>query len=167
MRRLIAALALCGGALLAAGCGDGIVTVTRSASPSTSASTGASPSRDPKAQAICDDLHRNVLDVDAKAFGAELGKMIAARAQGNKTEAARAQQAAVTKLNEIAGKLRKHADGATDPRLRSALSASAANLEKLAADTDQLSRLDSLEAVGQTTQKFAAALSDVVEYCNA
>ena len=36
------------------------------------------------ARAICDDLQRNVLDGDAKAFGAELGKMITARGQGNK-----------------------------------------------------------------------------------
>ena len=54
---------------------------------------------------------------------------------------------------------------ATDPRLKDALNASAANLEKLAGDTDNLSKLNSLDQVGQTTQKFATALSDIADYC--
>jgi hypothetical protein len=168
MRRLLALVAVM---LLASGCTGGTATSRPSGSPSavtgTATSTAASPSRDPKAAAICDDLRRNVLDVDAKAFGTELGKMITARTQGNKTEEARAQQAAVSKLNEIAGKLRTHAGEATDPRLTNALTASASNLEKLAADTDSMSRLNSLDQVGQTTQKFATALSDIADYCSA
>jgi hypothetical protein len=165
MRPLIAIAALGVTVLVAAGCDDGAATATRSKPPTPSATPSASASRDPKADEICDDLHRNVLDVDAKAFGAELGKMIAARAQGNQAEQARAQQAAVSKLGEIAGKLRTHAGEATDPRLKDALNTSAANLEKLAADTDNLSKLNSLDQVSQTTQKFATALSAIADYC--
>jgi hypothetical protein len=167
MRRLVAVAALGVAVLFAAGCDNGTATSTASKPPSPSASPSASPSRDPKAQEICDDLHRNILDVDAKAFGTELGKMIAARAQGNKAEETRAQQAAVAKLNGIAGKLRTHAGEATDPRLKDALNASASNLEKLAADTGNLSKLNSLDQVGQTTQKFATALGDITDYCGA
>ncbi len=167
MRRLIVTAALGVAVLFAAGCDNGTATSTASKPPVPSASPSASPSRDPKAQGICDDLHSNVLDVDAKAFGTELGKMIAARAQGNKTEETQSQQAAVAKLGEIAGKLRTHAGEATDPRLKNALNTSADNLEKLSADTDSLSKLNSLDQVGQTTQKFATALSDIADYCSA
>jgi hypothetical protein len=167
MRRLIVTATVGVVVLFAAGCDNGTATSTASKPPTPSASPSASPSRDPKAQEICDDLHRNILDVDAKAFGTELGKMIAARARGNKTEETQSQQDAVAKLNEIAGKLRTHAGEATDPRLKGALNASAGNLEKLAGDTDNLSKLNSLDQVGQTTQKFAAALSDIADYCSA
>lgn len=172
MRRQIAtAIAAFGVAVLfVTGCDNGTATSTASKGPAPSAAPSVSPSastsRDPKAQEICDDLHRNILDVDAKAFGAELGKMIAARAQGDKAEETRAQQAAVAKLNEIAGKLRTHAGEATDPRLKEALNTSASNLEKLATDTDSLSKLNSLSQVSQTTQRFATALSDITDYCS-
>ncbi len=166
MRRLIVTT-LGVAVLFVAGCDNGTATSTASKPPVPSASPSASPSRDPKAQEICDDLHRDILDVDAKAFGTELGKMIAARAQGNKTEETQSQQAAVAKLGEIAGKLRAHAGEATDPRLKDALNTSADNLEKLSADTDSLSKLNSLDQVGQTTQKFATALSDIADYCAA
>jgi hypothetical protein len=164
MRRLLVAVAV-GGTTLLSGCtGDAATSKPSvSASPATSAEATSSP--DPRAQAICDDLRTNVLDVDAKSFGTELGKMIAARTQGNKPEEARAQQAAVAKLNEIAGKLRTEAGQATDQRLANALTTSAVNIEKLAADTDSLSRLNSVDQVGQTTGKFATALSDIADYC--
>ncbi|MDT4986397.1 MAG: hypothetical protein QOI74_491, partial [Micromonosporaceae bacterium] len=68
---------------------------------------------------------------------------------------------------EIAGKLRTHAAEATDPPLKSALTASASNLERIAADTDGLSKLNSLDAVGQTTASFATALSEIADYCSA
>jgi hypothetical protein len=124
---------------------------------------GVSP--DPKAQVICDDLHNNVLDEDAKAFGTELGRMIASRAQKDRAGEGRAQQAAAAKLGEIAGKLRTHAAQATDPRLAGALNTSAANLDKLGSDAGTFAELNSLDAVSQTTSKFAAALSDVADYC--
>jgi hypothetical protein len=168
MRRLIAAVTMGAAATLAAGCSDGTVTAGPSGAPSLPAGAApSSPSRDPMARAICDDLQRNVLDGDAKAFGAELGKMITARGQGNKAEEGRAQQAAVAKLGEIAGKLRRHAGEATEPRLKGALTASAANLEKMAAHTGDFASLNSLETIGQTTQKFAASLSDIADYCSA
>jgi hypothetical protein len=165
MRRLIVGVAV-GCAALLAGCSDANTTTQPTTAPGT-ATTSPAPSRDPRAAAICDDLHRNVLDVDAKAFGTELGKMISARTQGNKAEETRAQQAAVAKLTEIAGKLRTHANEATDPQLKSALTASASNLEQIAADTDGLSKLNSLDAVGQTTARFATALSEIADYCSA
>jgi hypothetical protein len=168
MRGLIAVAALCGATLLTAGCGNtsgaaghGAAPSAKSAGPSVAA--GVSP--DPKAQVICDDLHNNVLDGDAKAFGAELGRMIASRAQKDRAGEDRAQQAATAKLGEIAGKLRTHAAQASDPRLAGALNTSAANLDKLGADAGTFAGLSSLDAVSQTTSKFAAALSDVVDYC--
>ncbi|NJC71667.1 hypothetical protein HC031_18355 [Planosporangium thailandense] len=125
---------------------------------------GAAP--DGQAKAICDDVRDNVLGADAKAFGAELGRMMAFRAQQDRAAEQRAQQAATAKLAEIAGKLRTHAAQAGDPRLRTALNASAGNLDRLGADTGALTGLDSLDAVSKTTGKFAAALGDVADYCS-
>jgi hypothetical protein len=165
MRRLIAVAALCATTLLT-GCSDGTVTAKPATAPSAAPSVETSPSRDPAASAICDDLHQHVLDVDTKAFGAELGRMVAARTQSDKAEETRAQQAATAKLNEIAGKLRAHVNEATQARLKNALSASASNLESLAGDAG-LARLNSLDAVGETTRKFATALGDIADYCSA
>jgi hypothetical protein len=170
MRRLTAFAAVPAATLAATllvGCGDGSVTTRSSATPSATASAAASPSRDPQAQAICDDLRRNILDTDAKAFGTELGKMVAARGSGNRADEARAQKAASAKLDEIAGRLRRHAGEATDPQLKTALTTSADNLAKLAADTGALSSLNSLESVSQATRKFATALSAITDYCSA
>jgi hypothetical protein len=174
MRGLVAVAALCGATLFTAGCGNTGGTARHSAPPaakpvnsahSPKPTVAADVSPDPKSQVICDDLHNNVLDDDAKAFGTELGRMIAARAQKDKAGEGLAQQAATAKLGEIAGKLRTHAGEATDSRLRSALNASAANLDKLGADTGTFAGLDSLDAVSQTTAKFAAALGDAADYC--
>jgi len=166
MRRLIAAAALCGAALLAAGCTDGTVTPSPSSTGSAPSATTSGPT-DPKAQAICDDLRQNILNTDATVFGTELGKMINARARGNKAEETRAQAAAVAKLKEISAKLRANADQATSPRLKTALTTSADNLEKVAADTGNFSNLNSLDSVSQTTQKFSTALADIADYCTA
>jgi hypothetical protein len=170
MRGLIVVAALCGVTLLTAGCGDTTGTAGRGGTSSAefvrpSAPAGASP--DPKAQAICDDLRGNVLDADAKAFGTALGRLMAARTQGDRTAEGQAQQAATAKLSQIAGKLRTHAAEATDPRLRHALTASATNLDKLGTDAGTLANLDSMDAVSKTTGRFAAALGDAAEYCGA
>jgi hypothetical protein len=170
MRGLIAVAALCGATLLTAGCGDTSVTAGRGGAPSAefvkpSVPAGASP--DPKAQAICDDLRGTVLNTDAKAFGTGLGRLMAARAQGDRVAEGQAQQATTAKLTEIAGKLRTHAAEATDPRLRYALNSSAANLDKMGTDVSTLANLDSLDAVSKTTGRFAAALGDAAEYCGA
>jgi hypothetical protein len=166
MRRLIAVTTLAAVGLGGVGCGSGAKSsAAPTSSPTASASASPSPSVDPKAQAICDDLRTNVLDVDAKAFGTELGKMIVARTQGNKPEEARAQQAAVDKLHAISGKLRGHAGEATDPALKTALTGSADNLDQLAADSNNFTSLDALDKVGQTTQKYAAATGSIGEYC--
>ena len=167
MRRLIAAAALCGAALLTAGCTDGTATTSPSSTGSAPSVTTSGGSTDPKAQAICDDLRQNILNTDATAFGTELGKMINARAQGNTAEETRAQAAAVAKLKEISAKLRAHADQATSPRLKTALTTSADNLEKVAADTGNFSNLNSLDSISQTTQKFTTALADIADYCTA
>src|SRR5690348_18491035 len=91
MRRILAAVALSAVALLGAGCtGTGTATPSSSGSASASATRSVSPSADPSAQAICADLKDNILNTDAKAFGAELGKMVSARASGDK--AAQAQR---------------------------------------------------------------------------
>ncbi|GII22814.1 hypothetical protein [Planosporangium mesophilum] len=169
MRGLIAVAALCGATLLTAGCGTAAGTPeavpSASASARPSAVAGASP--DASAQAVCDDLRSTILDTDAKAFGTELGRMIAARGQGDRAGESRAQQAAGAKLGEIAGKLRTHAAAATDPRLANALTTSAANLDRLGSDPATFAGLTSLDAVSQTTGKFATALSDVADYCSA
>jgi hypothetical protein len=166
MRRLIAVAVLAAAGLTGAGCGDNAKSsATPASSPSATASAQPSPAIDPKAAAICDDLRNNVLDVDAKAFGAELGKMIVARSQGNKAEEAKSQQAAIDRLHTISGKLRAHAGEATDPKLKTALTTSADNLDQIAADTSNFTSLDSLDKVGQTTQKYASATGDIGEYC--
>jgi hypothetical protein len=166
MRCLIIGTVLCAAVATTAACSGGTSDGTARPSPSV-ISSAAGPSRDPQADAICADLHQNILDVDAKAFGTALGKMIAARGAGDKAEETRDQHAAVAKLNEIAGKLRTHAGEATDPRLRDALTASASNLDALAADTDGLSKVTSLDQVGDTTKRFASALSEIADYCSA
>src|SRR5690242_4895472 len=166
MRRILAAVALGAVAFLGAGCtGTGTGTGSPSASASGSASS-STPVTDPSAQAICDDLQKNVLDTDAKEFGADLGKMISARASGDKNAQAQWQQAAVTKLHDISAKLRKDAAMATDPKLKAALNDSADNLDKLASDTSNFDNLNSLDAVSQTTQKFAQSLNEVTAFCS-
>jgi hypothetical protein len=170
MRGLIAVAAVCGAMLLTAGCGDRTVQAGRGNAPPAkfvkpSVVAGVSP--DPRAQAICDDVRGNVLNADAKAFGAELGRMMAARVQKDRAGEDRAYQAATAKLGQIAGKLRTHAAEATDPRFRQALNASATNLDKLGTDAQTLANLDSLDAVSKTTASFAGALGDAAEYCGA
>jgi hypothetical protein len=169
MRGLIVVAALCGASLLTAGCGGAAVKAGESAPTARfvepSVAAGASP--DPKAKAVCDDVRGSVLDGDAKAFGTALGKMMAAGVQHDQAGQDRARQAATAKLGQIAGKLRSHAAEATDPRLRSVLAASAANMDKLGADTAALRSLDSLDTVSKTTSRFATALGDVAEYCGA
>ena len=59
-----------------------------------------------------------------------------------------------------------HAAAATDPRLATSLTASAANLDKLGSDPATFAGLSSLDTVSQTTGKFATALSDVADYCS-
>jgi len=162
MRRILAAAALTALVALGAGC-----TSTGSPSPgsTTAARPSATPSVDASGQAICDDLQKTILDTDVTAFGAELGKMMAARLQGDKAGESTAQTAAVAKLTEIVGKLRRHAGTATDPKLKSALNESADNVEKLAADTSNFSNIKSLDQVSETTQKFATSLDAIAQYC--
>jgi hypothetical protein len=167
MRGLIAVAALCGATLLTAGCGKAAGTAKAAPSASARPSAVASASPDAGAKAVCDDLRGTILDTDAKAFGAELGRMIAARGRGDRVGDSRAQQAATAKLGEIAGKLRTHAAAATNPRLANALTTSAANLDRLGSDPATFAGLTSLDAVSQTTGKFATALSDVADYCSA
>src|SRR5436309_3511785 len=166
MRRILAAVALSAVALLGAGCtGTNTATPSSSASATGGASASATPSADPSVQAICTDLKDNILNTDAKAFGAELGKLVTARASGDKAAQTQAQQNAVAKLHEISGKLRKHADEATDPQLKTALTDSATSLDQLAADTSNFEQINSLDAVSQTTQKFVTALNEVTKFC--
>jgi hypothetical protein len=165
MRRLVAVATLAAGLALAGCGGDTKSSATPTASPSAGPTASPSPAIDPKAAAICDDLRNNVLDVDAKAFGAELGKMIVARTQGKPEDAAKSQQAAVDKLHTISGKLRARAGEASDPKLKTALTSSADNLDQLAADSGNFTSLDSLDKVGQTTQRYAAATGSIGEYC--
>src|SRR3982750_3995303 len=121
MRRILTAVALSAVAFLGAGCsGAGTAPGTPGGSASSSASA-STPVTDPSAQAICDDLQKNVLDTNAKEFGADLGKLIAAKASGDKAAQAQWQQAAVTKLHDISARLRKDAETATDPKLKKAL----------------------------------------------
>jgi hypothetical protein len=164
MRRILAAAALCAVAFLGAGC-TGTATPSPSASATGGSTTSAAPSVDPSAQAICTDLKQNVLDTDAKAFGSELGKMITARASGDKAAEDQARQNAIAKLHEISARLRKAADAATDPQLKTALNNSATNLDQLAADTSNFQNINSLDAVSQTTQKFVQAVNDVTKFC--
>ncbi|MGC9671458.1 hypothetical protein ACNTMW_33565 [Planosporangium sp. 12N6] len=165
MRGMIAALTLSGAALLTVGCADdGAGTPVRGAGPPASAAP-ASP--DPQATAVCADLRGTVLDTDAKAFGAELGRLVAARSQGDRAGESQAQQAATATLTRIADRLRTHATGATDPRLTGALDTSAANLDRLGADPATFAGLTSLETVSQTTARFTAALGEVTDYCSA
>jgi hypothetical protein len=162
MRRLLAAAALTAAALVAAGCTGG--TPSTQPSPAVSSSSAA-PSTDPSAAVICADLKNKILDTDVRAFGAELGKMIAARAQGDKTAQAAAQQAAVDKLKEISGKLRADAAMASDPKLKDALTTSADNVDKLAADPSTFANITSIDQVGQLTQRFAQSLDEINKYC--
>jgi len=167
MRRILAAAALAAFALGAAACtADGTVTASpSSAAPTGSSTASSSPSPDPSASAICADLRTNVLDKDAREFGTDLGNMIAARAKGDTAAATTAQQAAVAKLHQISAKLRSEASTATNPDLQSALNQSADNLDKLAGDTNNFSKVDSLPAVSQTTQKFAEAVGEITKFC--
>ena len=167
MRRILAATALTAFVLAGAGCtANGTpITSPSSGAPATSATTAA-PSTDPSAQAICADLRTNILDKDAKEFGTDLGNMIAARSKNDTAAANAAQQAAVTKLHQISAKLRSEAGTATNPDLKQALSQSADDLDKLANDTDNFSKVDSLPAVSQTTQKFAEALGTITKFCS-
>ncbi|GAA1795780.1 hypothetical protein HC028_18605 [Planosporangium flavigriseum] len=165
MRGLIAVAALCGVTLFSAGCGGG--TAPAPAAKFVQPSLPAATSPDSKAQAICTDLRANVFDADATAFGAELGRLMAARTQQDPAGEERSRQAATAKLGEIAAKLRTHAGEAADPRFRRALNASAVNLEKMGNDPGTLAKLDSLDAVSKTTGRFAAALGDAAEYCGA
>ena len=91
--------------------------------------------------------------------------MIIARSQGNKAEEARSQQAAIDKLKSIAVKLRGHAGEATEPKLKAALTASADNLDRVAADPANFTSLDSLDKVSQTNEKYATATADIADYC--
>ena len=166
MRRILAVVALGAVAFLGAGCtGTGAGTSSPSASASASASS-STPMTDPSAQAICDDLQNNVLDTDAKEFGSDLGKMIAAKASGDKAAQTQWQQAAVTKLHDISARLRKDAETATNPKLKQALNDSADNVDKLASDTSNFENLNSLDAVSQTTQRFAQSLNEVSAFCS-
>jgi hypothetical protein len=169
MPRRMAAATLTAAALTAviltgAGCTKGSGGSTPTTLPS-SPSSSPMPSVDPSAQAICDDLQRNILDTDAKAFGAELGKMIVARASGDTANQAKSQQAAIAKLREIETKLRADATKATDPRLKSALNDAADNLEKLAADTDSFNKINSLDTVSQTTKRFVESFNEIGKFC--
>lgn len=167
MRALIAVAALGGAALFTAGCGHATVPAAHRAAPAARPSTAVNLKPDPKARAVCDDLRNGVLDVDTKAFGTELGRIIAARTQSDRAGESRATQAAAAKLGEIAGKLRTRAGEATDPRFASALNGSAGNLEKLGSDAGAFAGLISMDAVGQITAKFATGLGDVADYCAA
>jgi hypothetical protein len=165
MRRLMAAAALVTVVLMGAGCADnGSVTASPSSSPSVTVSP--TPSVDPSAKTICDDITKNILDTDAKALGVQLGKLVAARAQGDKAAQQAAQQQAAAKLHEIAGKVRTHASEASDPQLKDALSKASENLDRLANDTAFFDQITSLDMVGDATKKFTQAVNDVVQYCN-
>jgi hypothetical protein len=165
MRRVLAGAALVAVMLLGGACSKGTGASAPTASPTVSPTSSPTPSVDPSAKTICDDLQRNILDTDTKAFGAELGKMFAARASGDKTAEAKAQQAAIAKLHEIAAKLRRHAGTATDPKLASALNTAATNLDALAADTQNFTKINSLEAVSQTTQRFVESFTEITKFC--
>jgi hypothetical protein len=168
-RRLVAltvtAVALAAAMLLGTGCGKGAGRATPTTSAISPSWSPSSPLVDPSAQAICEDLQRNILDTDAKAFGAELGKMVAARISGNVAAQDAAQQAAIAKLKEIATKVRASAASATDPRLKNALTETADNLEKLAADTGSFTSITSLDQVGQATKRFVESFNEIGKYC--
>src|SRR5690242_9796353 len=129
MRRLFAAVSLCGAAFLAAACTGGTTTASPGTPAPAASSTGGSATADPMAETICNDVRQNILNTDAVAFGTELGKMITARQSGNKAEETRAQAAAIAKLKEISGKLRADADKATASKLKSALTTSAEGVD--------------------------------------
>src|SRR5215510_1151648 len=166
MRRILAAAALTAFALAGAACTANGTVTTSPSSGAPAASATAAPSTDPSAQAICADLRATVLDKDAKEFGTDLGNMIAARSKNDTAAANAAQQAAVAKLHQISAKLRSEAGTATNPDLKQALNDSADNLDKLANDTDNFSKVDSLPAVSQTTQKFVEALGTITKFCS-
>lgn len=168
MRRITAVASLAAFVALGAGCSaDGGSASGPSAGTSAgSTSTGsARPTVDPSAEAVCADLKNTVLDDDAKAFGAELGRMVAYRAQGKTQQQEQARAAAAAKLREIAGKLRAHATSTTDTALRDALTKSADNLDRLAGDASYLSGVTSLASVSSATQRFVESMSDVARYC--
>lgn len=178
MRRVLAATVLAAVAFLGSGC-------TGTASPRDASSASASPAAgaggqasapvaalaDPNARAICDDLARTVLDADARAFGAELGRIVTVLEKGDKATAAdrtalaKAREAAAGKLREVAAKLRKHAGTASDPVLRTALTESADNLEQLAADPATFEGLTSLALASAVTGRFITALEMLTRYC--
>jgi hypothetical protein len=167
MRRILAAAALAAFAMAGAACTtNGTATTSPSSGAPATSATSVSPSTDPSAQAICADLRSNILDKDAKEFGTDLGNMIAARSKNDTAAANAAQQAAVAKLHQISAKLRSEANTATNPDLKQALNQSADDLDKLASDTDNFSKVDSLPAVSQTTQKFVEALGTVTKFCS-
>jgi hypothetical protein len=165
--RLAAVSALAWVALAgAAGC-TGRAAGERAAPSSPSPSVSASPSRDPLASQICGDLRQKVLDRDTRAFGAALGRKVATHAAGDKAAEAQAGQAAVTTVKQVAGSLRTEAITATEPGLQQALTASAANLDTLAADPSAVSGLTSLDQVTGLTGRFTTALAPISDYCAA
>jgi hypothetical protein len=145
-------------------------------SPSTSATTGGAAATTPASspsptvdiaantKAVCTKVEAIVTEANFKPIGEQIGLMIAARQQKNKT----AETAAAAKAKELADGVAKQITDlkteAADPKLDAALDQAGTGIQ-LFGSPDYLSKINSVADMNKLSGDFEKALTPLGTFC--
>ncbi|MCA2213605.1 hypothetical protein [Jidongwangia harbinensis] len=167
MRRAFLALALGGALLTASACSDDPEATDAAPAWTTPSAEATSPAPDYSAntKVVCGKVNK-IFAQDIKAFGTQMGKMIAYKEAKEGAEADKAEKAAGTQLKNIGTKVRKETAAAQDPDLKTAGASSAAKLTKSAADRKFFDSIKTQKDLDRTIEnRMAEWLTPVAGYC--
>lgn len=169
MRRAFLAVTLGSLLLLGTACDSGAETPAAAPAPQavTPSSAPASPPQDYTANTrqVCGKLDK-IFDRDLKAFGSEVGKMIAYKEAKATAEADKSEKAAGRQLQAAATNIRRETAAAEDPELKTAGAASAAKLADGARDTRFFDSIKSTNDLDRVIEgRMSEWLSPVAGYC--
>jgi hypothetical protein len=170
LRAAAVALGLTGLAATAA-CATGPATPAAAGHTAASATPGPSGTATPgnntpgnNTTAVCQQINAAVAG-DLTAFGADVGTFAGHVSGQNSTAAGKARTAAVGRLTGLAGKIRTAGQQATVPKVSDAATATATNLERLAADPGLLADVHAAADVAPVIGKVAQATDPMVSAC--
>jgi hypothetical protein len=168
MRRALLAVALGGALLTATACsGGGDDPAAAEPAWTTPSAAPASPAPDYTAnnELVCGKVQKIFTD-DVKAFGTEMGRMIARKEAKETADAEKAEKAAGQRLKDIGAKVRKETAAAQDPELKVAGATSAAKFTRSAADAKFFDGIKTTKDLDRAIQsKLTDWMSPVSGYC--
>jgi hypothetical protein len=167
MRRALLAVALGGALLTATACSGGDDSAAAEPAWSTPSAEPAGPAPDYSAntELVCGKVQKIFTD-DVKAFGTEMGRMIARKEAKAAADAEKAEKAAGQRLKDIGAKVRKETAAAQDPELKTAGATSAAKFTRSATDAKFFDGIKTTKDLDRAIQsKLTDWMSPVSGYC--